>query len=111
MQQTNDTESNAAITAIRHVTSAALHNVNNLLSPMLLSVSKVEMFLETGRIEQLKTEMPKIISNVENHVTAITETLRFLNDIVMSDIPKMAQWRDVDVKIELKKKIDPLINK
>ncbi len=111
MQRANDNESNAAIAAIRHVTSAALHNVNNLLSPMLLSVSKVEMFLESGRIEQLKAEMPKIISNVENHVTAITETLRFLNEVVMSDTSKMVQWRDIDVKSELKKKTDPLINK
>ena len=110
MLQANDNESNAAIAGIRHVTSAALHNVNNLLSPMLLSVSKIEMFLETGRVEQLKAEMPKIISNVENHVTAITETLRFLNDVVMSDSSKMAEWRSVDVKMELKKKTDPMIN-
>jgi len=99
------------LAAIQDSAAAVLHNVNNLLAPLLLNMSKVEMFIETDRLEDLKREFPQMVRKCESHVAAISETLRVLKEVALTDEKEMEKWEGADFKQVIKNRLDLLKKK
>ncbi len=102
-------ETKKAIGTLQNLTGVVLHNINNLLAPFSLNMAKVEIYLECGKIDQLKKEMPAMVSNADVHLNAITESLRILFDTVSADREKIEFWDTVDIRNEVKKRVEKFL--
>ncbi len=102
-------ETRKALATIQNLTGAVLHNVNNLLAPFNLNMAKVEMYLESGREEQLKRELPAMISTVDVHLNAVMESLKLLYDTVSADRARIEYWDGVDIRTEVKARVDKVL--
>ena len=102
-------ETRKALATVQNLTGAVLHNVNNLLAPFNLNMAKVEMYLESGREEQLKRELPSMISTIDVHLDAVMESLKILYDTVSADRARIEYWDGVDIRTEVKVRIDKVL--
>ncbi len=98
-----------ALTILQHLTGAVIHNVNNLLAPFSLNMAKVEMYLEAGKTEQLKKDIADMAAGTELHLNAILQSLKILYDNITTDRKKIEYWNSVDIKEELKKRLETII--
>lgn len=102
-------ETRKALATVQNLTGAVLHNVNNLLAPFNLNMAKVEMYLESGREEQLKRELPEMITTIDLHLDAVMKSLKILYDTVSADRAGIEYWDGVDIRMEIKARIDKVL--
>lgn len=102
-------ETRKALATLQNLTGAVLHNVNNILAPFNLNMAKIEMYLESDRIDQLKKEIPAMMNTTDIHLNAVLESLRILYDTISSNREKIEYWDGVDIKDEVKSRVDRII--
>lgn len=102
-------ETKKALTTLQNLTGVIIHNINNLLAPFSLNMAKVEMYIEAGKTEQLKKDLPDMVNSTELHLNAVLESLRILYDNISADKSKVEYWDGVDIKNEMKLHVDKII--
>ncbi len=102
-------ETKKALTTLQNLTGVIIHNINNLLAPFSLNMAKVEMYIESEKTEQLKKDLPNMVNSTELHLNAILESLRILYDNVSTDKSRIEYWDDVDIKAEMKARIEKIV--
>lgn len=103
-------ETKKALTTLQNLTGVIIHNINNLLAPFGLNMAKVEMYIEAGKTEQLKKDLPNMVSSTELHLNAVLESLRILYDNVSTDKSRIEYWDGVDIKTEIKSRVEKIVN-
>ena len=102
-------ETKKALTTLQNLTGVIIHNINNLLAPFSLNMAKVEMYIESEKTEQLKKDLPNMVNSTELHLNAILESLRILYDNVSTDKSRIEYWDDVDIKAEIKSRVEKIV--
>lgn len=102
-------ETKKALATLHNLTGVIIHNINNLLAPFGLNMAKVEMYIDAGKVEQLRKDLPGMAGSTEAHLNAVLESLRILYDNVSADRSKIEYWDSVDIKSEIKSRIEKII--
>lgn len=102
-------ETKKALTTLQNLTGVVIHNINNLLAPFSLNMAKVEMYIEAGKTEHLKKDLPGMVNSTELHLNAVLESLRILYDNISADKSKVEYWDGVDIKAEIKSRVEKIV--
>ena len=85
------------------------HSVNNLLLPILLNMSKIELYVENGKIDELKNELNPLIKNCELNIGIVTELMTYMKELTAGYNKNKELFDRADLKQMLKAYIENLI--
>lgn len=103
-------ETKQTLTLLQNLAKAVFHEVNNLLLPIGLTLPKIEMYLESNKIEQLKKELPQMIESTDKSLMAINEILKILYNTINGSKNDVEYWQNVDIKNIIKENISKILS-
>ena len=87
------------------------HSINNLLLPVLLNISKIELYFEKGRSDELKNEIKPLLQLCESNIGVVTELISYMKELTADYDKNKMQLSNSDIKQIIKAYIDKLITK